>query len=245
VNQLTVRVRITRASIPSSDWRPWLVFDVLIDGVPIPPRVPSGIVAPLRALEASLRQPGEHYIFTCICGDPRDANLTEGVQVTHTATTLAWTARQPVPIVATFDRAQYAAAIAQAAEEARRLALAQPELGGSLPPELRERRRWRVQTYATEGLAQARLGQLRTAFARRYTAFSGDPSIVVGEERVLLRRQLDGAHLLGEATVLLAREQTRVLTLTALDRVGRLHPEMLLRIGSVQVRRPSRRPTRL
>jgi hypothetical protein len=75
-------------------------------------------------LVMSVGMSGEHYLFTCSCGDPSCVGIDEGVHVTHTEREVRWRVRNPLAFTPeeplpdwthydeyVFDRHQYAEAI--------------------------------------------------------------------------------------------------------------------------------------
>lgn len=87
------------------------------------------------ALVASAGAPGEHYIFTCNCGNPACLGIDEGVTVTHTATEVQWKLRQPIAwpaeeslpdwtqdVTMVFDKESYVEAVDRALLHAKTLA---------------------------------------------------------------------------------------------------------------------------
>lgn len=87
------------------------------------------------ALVMSAGMAGEHYIFTCNCGNPACLGIDEGVHVSHTATEIQWRLRQPIAwpaedelpewtqdVTVVFDKENYVEAVQRALLHAKTLA---------------------------------------------------------------------------------------------------------------------------
>jgi hypothetical protein len=79
--------RITEAGPDREFYRP----RILVDGVPIPEKLPVD----LWRLVQSLSESGPHNVFTCSCGISACAGIAEGVDVSHEGEAVRWRYRLP------------------------------------------------------------------------------------------------------------------------------------------------------
>lgn len=65
---------------------PTLVTELFVDGA----RLAPGAVVDLRALAKSVQTSGQHWIFTCGCGAPLCADISDPIQVRHSTDVVEW-----------------------------------------------------------------------------------------------------------------------------------------------------------
>lgn len=89
MNQLEVKSRIDS---PPDDVE-LIVTEMLVDGRPLTDFRGRSLSVDLFALERSIRQSGEFFIVTCLCGVPACAGIKQGIQVRHSETNTHWIVR--------------------------------------------------------------------------------------------------------------------------------------------------------
>jgi hypothetical protein len=92
----------------------------------------------LSALEQSIRQSGEFFIVTCLCGIPACAGIKQGIEVRHGETSTHWIVRGLGETQTFyFDRQEYEAAIRRGIRHLQQM-MERHRLG--VAPKINERR---------------------------------------------------------------------------------------------------------
>lgn len=202
----------------SDNGPPELYFGATIDGTPAAKF--TTVVDP-QALVDSLAG-GEHYIFTCACGQPIDAGIKTPVRVTHDGGTTRWQAEKPALDVV-FSAAQYRAAVEDGMVRAEELVRQRPELEGWMPPRLKG-------IFSREATFCDSEEQARALFDRVVAASAAVPGFTVYDDAALVglsddaqqirARSQDVTSLIPERHTIVARERELVIRVWRQDRPG-------------------------
>jgi hypothetical protein len=80
-----------RLELLGSEKEPFARVALLVDGI----RVDRGYSIDFTRLLKACMAPGQHYVFTCSCGDPGCAGFDDGVEVQIRGLALYWSIRFP------------------------------------------------------------------------------------------------------------------------------------------------------
>jgi|GEM_PF-3714356 len=113
----TIQLEVTFATPPGFT-TPELALDLAVNGTD--PVARAGFPIDILALYNSMREAGEHFIWTCSCGVPGCAGITTGVYVSHTPEAVIWQVpKVPFERASRFEfpKAPYVAAVTAALTE--------------------------------------------------------------------------------------------------------------------------------